>query len=388
MAKKRSLSDRLQLVNQAGQLSRAVKKSVDFAPPLSLPQGWEQLDTYLWRKKTVVTSMVPAQIPESVLFPSADAGTLAFIDTETTGLSSGAGSIVFLFGIGRITQGNLAVEQVFLSDFPGEPAFLHNMLETLDNSLVYVSYNGKAFDTQLLRSRCIMNGLRCSFDRQLDLLYPSRRLWSSLLDSCSLNSVESKILGIERQEDVPGAMVPDIYFDFLRSRSLEQLPLVFSHHLQDIISLSLLLAHILAVLANPESFFCDIFQIGRWFLREGDLRGETLLQSEYQGGNSRAGMELAYHLRRTDRLESAADIWSHLAESEPKASLELAKYLEHASRDYKNALQIVEKLLDLESHVRRFAEGSDDRLFHRLKRIKRKMQASTITGSRQSETHP
>src|SRR5215217_7004710 len=48
-----------------------------------------------------------------------------FLDTETTGLNAGVGTLVFLVGIGLFTESGFEVRQYFLRSPGEEPAMLH-----------------------------------------------------------------------------------------------------------------------------------------------------------------------------------------------------------------------------------------------------------------------
>ena len=56
-----------------------------------------------------------AQLPES-LSPES----LLFLDTETTGLSGGAGTVAFLVGVGEIRRHELIVRQYLMRDYDEE----------------------------------------------------------------------------------------------------------------------------------------------------------------------------------------------------------------------------------------------------------------------------
>jgi uncharacterized protein len=341
-----------------------------------LPPGWERLGDFIWRRSTSVSSVCPSELPPSPLNPDGAAlDDMVFIDIETTGLSGGAGTVAFLIGIGERQGSEFRVEQLFLRDYPGEPDLLTILLDRFRDDAIYVSYNGKSFDTQILKTRFVMNGMRINFVRQLDLLHPSRRLWSSMLDSCSLGSIEEHILGVSRELDVPGIMVPEIYFDFLRTGDTEALAGVFAHHLEDIISLERLLAHLHRVLSAPQDAMADHYQLGRWFLRTGFTGGEALLRNALTQGNPRAGYVLGSHLRRQGDLKAAAALWEGMFDRwrDRFAALELAKYHEHRLRDFEGAERYVNHLIATVGALDRAPRIENEaKLLHRLNRIGRK----------------
>jgi len=142
-----------------------------------------------------------------------------FFDTETTGLAGGAGTYIFLMGLGYFTQDAFCVRQYFMSDYHEEEAFLWAV-----NQL---------------------------FDQHLDLLFPTRRLWKRRIGDCSLSNIERKILHISRNGDIPGYLIPHVYFRYLQDKDARPLKPIFSHNLQDIISLAILTAKIGQVLRDP-----------------------------------------------------------------------------------------------------------------------------------------
>src|SRR5439155_533444 len=74
----------------------------------------------------------------------------------------------------------------------------------------------------------------------LDLLRPSRRVWTGCFDDCRLGTLERDVLGLAREEDVPGALIPSLYFDWLRRRRAAPLARVFAHNRDDVLSLAAL----------------------------------------------------------------------------------------------------------------------------------------------------
>ena len=119
---------------------------------------------------------------------------LVFLDTETTGLAGGTGTLVFLVGIGFFRENNFIVKQYFMSE-PASEIFLINALEDEFRKFsVFVSFNGKSFDIPLLKTRFILNQKKLNKMGNLDLLHLSRRLWKNSLKNCTLQNLEKEIL--------------------------------------------------------------------------------------------------------------------------------------------------------------------------------------------------
>lgn len=165
----------------------------------------------------------------------AGGGPTAF-DLETTGLSGGAGTVAFLAAFARpAADGGVHIRQYFMEDYPAEPAFIAALDEELALAAPLVSYNGSSFDLPLYRGRCIMNGIRPRLPwAAIDLLHTARRLYKRPLGDCSLGSVERAVLGMERGPDLPGALVPEAYFRFLREGYHDELGLAMDHNAADV----------------------------------------------------------------------------------------------------------------------------------------------------------
>ncbi len=178
----------------------------------------------------------------------------AFIDTETTGLSGGTGTYAFLIGAGRFEGDAFHLAQFFIRDPSEEPAHLAALEEFLAPCDALVTFNGKAFDIPLLNTRYIAQGWRPPFKESahVDLLHLARRLWRDRLPSRTLGNLEVQILGATRtDEDVPGWMIPSLYFDFLRSGEAQPLKSVFYHNAVDVVSMAALFNHMAGLLADP-----------------------------------------------------------------------------------------------------------------------------------------
>ncbi|MDR2767524.1 MAG: ribonuclease H-like domain-containing protein, partial [Treponema sp.] len=155
-------------------------------------------------------------------------GDFLFFDLETTGLSGGAGTVAFLAAFGTFIAGGdlLKIDQFLLLDYPGEADFIDAVLRFIAScgDVYLTTYNGKSFDSQILKTRCLMNGFRPLQLPQLDLLHPARRLWKRILSGCSQAVIELEVLGLDRGEDISGAFAPDIWFRYLRSHPASSPP--------------------------------------------------------------------------------------------------------------------------------------------------------------------
>jgi len=309
-----------------------------------------------------------------------------FLDTETTGLSGGAGTFAFLIGLGYFTEEHFCVRQYFMRDYDEEQAHLSALNELLLKFENVVTYNGKSFDLPLMESRFIMSGMSMNLKdpAHLDLLYPVRRLWKKRLENCSLSTVERDILSVYRENDVPGYLVPEIYFRYLQTKDAREIKGVFDHNLQDILSLVVLTAKINDFLKEPLSdkiYPLDIFSLGRIY----DNRKEYTKSAIYYNEALKYDLSkeelleilrlLSFVYKRQEKWLEAEKVWKDTIDKSQEFVYypyeELAKYYEHQLRDYKKARNVVEEALNLIENP--FLK---EKLEYRLNRIKNKEKLS------------
>ena len=177
---------------------------------------------------------------------------LVCLDTETTGLGTGAGTVAWIVGIGTWDGDVLRVVQLLLPDHPDEAALLDAVTREMGPSPVLVSYNGRSFDWPLLVARYRLHGRPApELGGHLDLLPIVRRLFRHRLGGARLRTVEEGLLGVGRHDDVEGWEIPALYLDFLRGGGAAPLARVARHNAEDIRSLGRLLVHLDARLADP-----------------------------------------------------------------------------------------------------------------------------------------
>jgi len=313
-----------------------------------------------------------------------DINKTVFLDTETTGLAGGAGTYIFLVGVGYFEGDQFCVRQYFMRDFNEERALLSAVNELLSKYEAIVSYNGKTFDFPLIQSRFIMSGMKLNLKNpgHFDLLYPARRLWKRRLENCSLSTVERDILGVIRENDVPGYLVPEIYFRYLKTKDARALKQVFEHNLHDIISLVALVSRMCFLVEDPlnnTEYGMDIFSIGKMFDEERRYEQGTQYYTEALKHNL-AEEEVSEILRlssfafkRQGKWKEAEKIWKKIIERSREFVYypyeELAKYYEHRLKDYQKAGAIVEEALEIEKNI--FLR---EKLQYRLDRIKGKQR--------------
>jgi hypothetical protein len=181
-----------------------------------------------------------------------DPSRLLFVDTETTGLSGGTGTLPFLVGVAWFDGGGLWLEQLLLTRIGDESAMLRWLGTRLASASALVSYNGKAFDWPLLRNRYIMSRLEIPpVPPHLDLLHCARRAFKHRLDTCRLTDVEAELLGFVRIDDVDGADIPSLYWETLRSGDGTILEPILEHNAHDVVALAALAGFLARGFAGP-----------------------------------------------------------------------------------------------------------------------------------------
>lgn len=320
--------------------------------------------------------------------PSIRTEDILFLDTETTGLAGGTGTQAFLVGVGYFDDDNLVLRQFFMRSPADEPALLEQLQIVLDRAHLLVTFNGKSFDWPLLDTRFLLHGYRLEFGfDHLDLLHPARRIWKHRLESCSLTSLEQGVFGLWRNGDVPGYLIPQLYFNYLRDGDARRLEPVFAHNREDIVTLARLLEVLLAAEMAPDTILqhpADRVGMGLALAADGQLEiGYRTLSEALSAGDlppqvrRRGEIELWRLMKRAGRMHEGVDLLESMCRDSSRARvpdllpfIELAKYHEHVTRDYDQAERVVERAVRLvELHVN--VPGRDE-LIHRLQRIRRK----------------
>ena len=328
---------------------------------------------------------------------------LAFVDTETTGLAGGTGTYAFLVGVGVFEKNEFVLYQFFMRDFDEEPAQLQALGELLDGLEAVVSFNGKSFDMPLLETRFVMTRQppRLTGAPHLDLLPAARRFWKYRLKSCALSALETEVLDVRRtQEDVPGWLIPDIYLDYARSGDASEMPGIFYHNAQDILSLATRTARMCDLVAAPQPDQIqvpgeDLYGLARHFQDVGEIdKAEAaFVQSAGTCHEPRvremAVRDLAHLLKRQERRAEALPWWQQLVETEGAvyACEELAKHYEWQDKDLDQARDWTQRAIQL---VQAWPPGLKRRdaqaeLEHRLQRLERKQESGEVTPDEASE---
>ena len=314
-----------------------------------------------------------------------DISDFIFLDTETTGLSGGTGTIPFMIGVGRFIDDQFILEQFFLRNPSEEKAQLAALNKFVNGGKAIVSYNGKSFDLPIINTRYIINQINNPFDdmAHIDLLHITRRVWKRRLKQCNLGNIEKEILGFYRtNEDIPGYLVPEFYRNYVINGDASQIANIFYHNEIDVVSLSALFTILAAILEDPTpenlSYVEDIYSIGR--LMESlnrDVIAEELYASDCFLSSSEEDLTLSLLSRarihkRNRNYPEALPLWHQVYSlGSIEAGLELAKYYEHIAKDYQQAIVITTQLLK-QTKSQTHNKVEQRQLDHRLNRLLKK----------------
>jgi hypothetical protein len=283
-----------------------------------------------------------------------DFGRAAFLDTETSGLSGGAGTFAFMVGVGLFEESGYAVHQLFMRSPAEERALLHALGELLARCNGLVTFNGRSFDAPLLNTRYALQRQPAPLADllHLDLLPAARQRWRLRLPSCALGALEKDVLGFQRtQEDVPGWLIPSIYQEYARSLGqpraevLDDMARVFYHNREDIVNMAPLAAMLCAPFEqagawtpDPSLPPADWVSLGRCY---EELDWQEVSEAAYRRALGAALapelrrvalQRLGWLLKRQERRAEAVAIWHDWITSVPGPDVtpyeELAKHHE------------------------------------------------------------
>jgi uncharacterized protein len=316
-----------------------------------------------------------------------DAERLVYLDTETTGLSQGAGTLAFVIGLAFWRDAKLQVEQFVLKSPAEEPAILRRLIERLDKASGIVTFNGKSFDVPLLRTRCVLSRVRSGLPDlpHFDLVHCCRRIFKRSLSSFRLTAVERALAGLVRIGDISGEEAPLRYFTYLRTKDMRHIQPVIEHNRLDVLSMVAITGALAAAwnghfsvaptervgLAETAHRYGDDERALSWaeevsraqvapsLLGDAFELAARIHQRSGRFAHATAAMQAALeNFRACGRAEDASEM--HLA---------LAKALEHRMKQPEEAIAHAAKTLS--------AEGA---MLHerRLARLKRKLSAKEL----------
>jgi len=316
-----------------------------------------------------------------------DVQKMIFLDTETTGLSSGTGTVAFLTGIGFIKDECFILRQYFMRDYHEEAPLLDALRPVLENAQSVVTYNGKSFDIPLLSTRFTANRFRPKMSLEhLDLLHISRLFWKGTYENCRLGTIEKEVLGEIRTDDIPGEQIPLEYFRYLDTRDASVMKKVLEHNLRDILTLSALLVHFSKMVQNRSDTekTNELHGLSKLYEKREDYRNvleclERRIRLNPDDCDIDVLRRISVIYKRSGSYDKAVPLWRYYSDIEGGATMgvkvyatvELAKYLEHKKRDYQSALAIVNQLNGYAASNRFFGRTYLPELEKRKSRLQR-----------------
>ncbi|MHA1375521.1 MAG: ribonuclease H-like domain-containing protein [Promethearchaeota archaeon] len=183
-----------------------------------------------------------------------------FLDIETLGLFAAP---VILIGIGYYKEENFEIRLLFARDLDEEMAILeHLRKEIFPNFRCFVTFNGKSFDIPFLVNRFLYffnknplrspkadtNGLINTRFHHVDLIHCCRRKYKDQVSRFSLASVEKNLLDFERDNDLPGNLVGEVYrlYQEDRKKYVGLIKLLIEHNYYDVYSMPLIFGKLLS----------------------------------------------------------------------------------------------------------------------------------------------
>ncbi|HZH62633.1 MAG TPA: ribonuclease H-like domain-containing protein [Metabacillus sp.] len=364
--------------------------------PLDYQHGYYKLSEF----KEIVAKWNESELNHPLSSKQHHPSELFFFDTETTGLGGGTGNTIFLLGQAQVLDDCVVVKQHLLPKPGNEVALYQSFLQGI-NSKTLVTYNGKAFDWPQVKTRHTL--IREQVPSlppfgHFDLFHAARRLWKNDLESVKLSKVESDILGIHRENDIPGFLAPMIYFEFVKQQKPEIITGVLKHNEIDVLSLITLYIHLSTKLLNINSKTTNTehYEIARWLEYIGDnesaLHAYTSFIKKESSQEPKAKFALSLLYKKQKNWKQAVLHWQEiLSESKSKevsckALIELAKYYEHQEKNFVRALEYTEMISQLllkSSELNSLIE--EDEIKKRKERINRKYQKNITRGSAETE---
>lgn len=303
-----------------------------------------------------------------------------FLDTETTGLSHGAGTVAFLIGLGWFEDDAFVMEQLLLDDYDQEQAQLATLLQRLEGRRYLVTYNGKSFDRSVLENRLVIHRFMTAREAHLrlmphlDLLHVGRRVYRGLLENHRLSTLERELLDFVRPDDIPGELVPQHYFQYMLSGEGRHIEGVLKHNFDDVLSLVHLADHLLMIIdpaIRPDEPTVA-GNLGRLFAASDHVTEAICLLEQALATPPDDATKLARLLARLYRKEKRPSkdhevLWQRLRTAHPEDPaplVELAKLAER-QRDLAGALKYTETAISL--------DPDDEKLWHRRARLVKRL---------------
>lgn len=329
----------------------------------------------------------------SYWFEQWDPYRVLFLDTETTGLNGGTGTIAFEIGIAYLENDGLHVRQYVIADYDQEREMLDRIRDALHRHDILVTFNGKSFDIPLMESRMIMNGFRLGLTQypHLDLLHACRRIYKMRLGHCNLQTLEQAVLGKRREDDLPGAQMPAVFFQYLKNGIFEPMEKVLDHNYEDVVSLAQLTGHLCSVFREPEQLKHpeDLLGLGKTLERGGNHVRARACYAALEGTpvsyDSRTRLIRSY--KREQNWTETVELCRRMIKNGQRGAwpyIELAKYYEHVAHDIDRAVYYaaegMQAVLDKLAFDEEQKETELKEIRRRIERLRKKQYKKGLDG--------
>jgi len=281
-----------------------------------------------------------------------DPGRALFLDTETTGLAGGTGTVAFLVGLawweGEGPQATFVLEQLLVRALGEEAPVLERVRERIEGASFLVTFNGKSFDMPLLRTRFVMTRTSPPVEPpHLGLLHVARRVHGKRVErGCRLVALERDVLGFERVDDVASGDVSACYLHFLRTGDARALLGVVEHNAWDVVAMAALVG-LYGEPLHDGLGGAEVAGVARTLRRAGALdRAMAAAHAAVERGVTPDSLRTRADIfkARGERARAVTDFEALAATvDDPSVHLELAKLYEHWAKEPRRALEWVEQ---------------------------------------------
>lgn len=155
------------------------------------------------------------------------------VDIETLGLFS---CPIILIGTGEFRGNEFIIKQYFARNLREEESIIRMFLDAVREKEALITFNGRRFDVPFIQERLQHYGIEEKFELpNYDIYLFSRSLVAGVPDH-RLQTLERYLLGIEREDDVPSALIPDFYRYYLKTGKAALVIPIIKHNVLDIIT--------------------------------------------------------------------------------------------------------------------------------------------------------
>lgn len=262
-------------------------------------------------------------ISEELIAKIGDTDKVAFIDIETTGLSSEHNHI-YMLGSAYKENGAWCISQLMAENASEEKDILVQFINNIRSYNKLIHFNGNNFDLPFIMKRCEANGIDFTLDG-FDGLDIYRRV-SSLkhilkLSSCKQKSIEA-FLGITRDDEYTGGDLIKIYREYTQNKDEELRNFLFLHNYEDVLGMIEIL---------PILNYCDIFS--------DDILVKKVQTNVYNDVNGLSKKELVMTLKLPSPIKTPVNFNAngcYFTASEKEAVLKVPLFKEEMKYFYSN----------------------------------------------------